>query len=84
MLVELSELFDHVLLDMPAVLAASEALPLAEHIGGIALVVNQGITSEEQIKSALEELNGLPVLGVILNRSSSRVPAMIRRRIPGF
>ncbi len=65
-----------VLLDMPAVLAASEALTLAENIGGIAVVVNQGVTTEEQIKSALEELSGLPVLGVILNRSSSKVPGM--------
>jgi Mrp family chromosome partitioning ATPase len=46
-------------------------------------VVNQGVTPEDKVKSALEDLSGVPVLGVILNRSSSKVPRVIRRRIPG-
>jgi Mrp family chromosome partitioning ATPase len=81
---ELSETFDHVLLDLPAVHAASEALTLAERSRALALVVNQGVTPDQQVQSALEELSGVPVIGVILNRSSSKVPRMIRRRIPGF
>jgi Mrp family chromosome partitioning ATPase len=82
-LLELSETFDHVLLDLPAVHATSEALTLAENCGSIAMVVNQGVTPADQVKSALDELSGVPVLGVILNKSSTRVPRLIRRRIPG-
>ncbi len=57
---------------------------LAESSRAIAFVVNQGVTSDEQAKAALEELSGVPVLGVILNRSTSKVPGIIRRRIPGY
>ena len=83
-LLELSELYDHLIIDLPAVHAASETLTLAESAGALAFVVNQGVTPEDEVRSALEELSGPPVLGVILNRSSSRVPRIIRRRIPGF
>jgi Mrp family chromosome partitioning ATPase len=83
LLVDLSERFDHVLLDLPAINATSEALTLAEAVGTVALVVCEGVTPETQIKHAIEELASVRVLGVVLNRSASRVPRIIRRRIPG-
>jgi Mrp family chromosome partitioning ATPase len=78
----LSASYDHVLLDLPAVRASSEALALAEQAGVLALVVRQGVTPEGVVKSTLEELSGIPVLGVILNRASSKVPSLLLRRIP--
>jgi Mrp family chromosome partitioning ATPase len=83
MLDELNEEFEHVLLDLPAVHATSEALTLAEDCPSLALVVGQSVTPESDVKSALEELEGVPLLGVILNRSYTKIPRIIRNRIPG-
>jgi Mrp family chromosome partitioning ATPase len=82
-LVELSETFDHVLIDLPAVRATSEALRLAEASRAVAVVVNQGVTPEDEVKSVVDELHGIHLLGVILNRSSTKIPRVIRRRLPG-
>ena len=83
MLDELNEEFEYVLLDLPAVHATSEALTLAENCPSLALVVGQNVTPESEIKSALEEVDGVPLLGVILNRSYSKIPRFLRNRIPG-
>lgn len=82
-LATLTASFDHVLVDLPAVHATSEALTLAEHAGSLAVVVRQGITSESQVKAALDELSGVPVLGVVLNAASTSVPSPILHRILG-
>jgi Mrp family chromosome partitioning ATPase len=83
MLVELSEDFDHVLVDLPAVHATSESLTLAESCRSLILVIGQGTTPDSQVSAALEELRGVTLLGVILNRSYSKIPRIIRKRIPG-
>lgn len=80
---ELNEEFEHVLLDLPAIHATSEALTLAENCPSLALVVGQNLTPESEIKTALEHLQGVPLLGVILNRSYTKIPRAIRNRIPG-
>lgn len=74
--------FDHLLLDLPAVHATSETLALAEHASSLALVVRHGVTSESQVQTALEELDGEPILGVILNATVINVPRTVLRRIP--
>lgn len=74
---ELRSRFKHIVLDLPAVLATSDALTLATHADAVALVVQQGVTSEPQIKRALSELEHLTVLGVIINQWSSRIPSRI-------
>ena len=79
---DLDDRFDHVVLDLPALHVASEALTLAAEADAVAVVVRQGVTSEGQVKSALEQLDGVPVLGVILNAYSTRVPSHIMRRVP--
>jgi Mrp family chromosome partitioning ATPase len=83
MLVTLSEEVDHVLVDLPAVHATSEALTLAESCGSLAMVIGQGLTPDNQVKAALDELSGVSMLGVILNRSYSKIPRFLRNRIPG-
>jgi Mrp family chromosome partitioning ATPase len=80
---ELNEEFEHVLLDLPAIHATSEALTLAENCPSLALVVGQNVTPESDVRSALEEIDGVPFLGVILNRSYSKIPRILRNRIPG-
>jgi Mrp family chromosome partitioning ATPase len=81
--VELSDSFDHLILDLPAVSTTSEALVLAENAVGLMVVVQQGVTPDTEVKAALEQLEGFPVLGVMLNRSVSKIPRMLRRRLPG-
>ncbi len=81
LLAALERTFDHVIVDLPAIHATSEALVLAERAGALAVVVRQGVTSEAQVKAAVEELHGLPVIGVILNRATSKVPRPLRRLV---
>jgi Mrp family chromosome partitioning ATPase len=77
---ELDRRFEHVVLDLPALHASSEALTIAAHAGAVAVVVRQGVTVDSQVNAALEELEGLPVLGVVLNAFETKVPAAISRR----
>ncbi|MET0326662.1 MAG: CpsD/CapB family tyrosine-protein kinase, partial [Ilumatobacteraceae bacterium] len=44
--------FDHLLLDLPPVLATSEAMNLSQFADSYALVVRQGATSENQVEAA--------------------------------
>jgi Mrp family chromosome partitioning ATPase len=79
---DLDRSFDHVVLDLPALHVASEALTLAAEADAVAVVVRQGVTSEGQVQAALEQLDGVPVLGVILNAYTTKVPSVIMRRVP--
>jgi Mrp family chromosome partitioning ATPase len=73
--------FDHLLLDLPPVLATSEAMNLTQLADATVLVVRQGATSESQVEAALEELKGGETLGVILNRFDSDIPRRLRRLV---
>jgi Mrp family chromosome partitioning ATPase len=79
---DLDRRFDHVVLDLPALHVASEALTLAAEADAVAVVVRQGVTSEGQVQAALEQLDDVPVLGVILNAFATKVPNVIMRRFP--
>jgi Mrp family chromosome partitioning ATPase len=79
---ELERRFDQVVIDLPAINATSEALTLAAYADAVALVVRQGVTSDTQVRLALEQLEGVPVLGVVLNAFETKVPPMIARRFP--
>jgi Mrp family chromosome partitioning ATPase len=81
--VELSERFDHVVIDLPAVSVSGEAITLAESCGVVALVVCQGVTPQAKVRETMDELNRVQVVGAVLNRSSTSVPRFIRRHIPG-
>lgn len=76
---ELENTFDHLILELPAVLVSSDALTLARLCDAFALVVHQGVTTESQVREALNELATVVSLGVILNRYSSRIPKRLRR-----
>ncbi len=78
---QLDERFDHVLLDLPPVLASSDAMNLSQLADAYVLVVRQGATSEGQVDAALQELAGGETLGVILNRFDSNIPRRLRRLV---
>ena len=77
LIAELGARYEHVVFDLPAVLATSDALTLAGHAEAVSLVVRQGVTAEPQVKRALSELDHLSVLGVIINRWATPVPKRI-------
>lgn len=70
--------FDTVVLDVPPVLLASEAITICDRSDAAILVVEQGVTSEREVARAVEELEGVHVLGLLLNRTASRVPRLLR------
>jgi hypothetical protein len=63
------------------VLASSDAIRLAQLADAYALVVRHGVTTTRQVESALDELMGIPPLGVILNRYATRIPVFLRRLV---
>lgn len=76
-LADLRRRVDHVVLDVPAVLDTSDAVPLAAYADAVGLVLRHGVTSEHQAQRAVEDLAHLTFLGVILNRWTSPVPTRL-------
>lgn len=58
--------------DMPPVLAADDVLAFAPQIDGLLLVVAEGTTDRDSLRSAKEVLAEMNLLGVVLNRSAER------------
>jgi Mrp family chromosome partitioning ATPase len=79
---ELSGRFDHLLLDVPAMLATSDAIPLATLGDACALVIRQNITSTENVRLALDDLQHMPVLGVVMNQAQTAIPSWLLKYIP--
>jgi Mrp family chromosome partitioning ATPase len=80
---KLAQHFDHVLFDLPPVLAASDTITLSQLAEAVVLVVQQGITTATQVEAALAELEGREVLGVVLNRADSSIPPRLRKMVGG-
>lgn len=78
---ELDARFDHVLLDLPAVLKNGETLALASHSEMCVLIVLQGVTADSYVRAALADLSEQHVLGVILNKASTAIPERILRLV---
>ncbi|NNE11575.1 MAG: CpsD/CapB family tyrosine-protein kinase [Ilumatobacter sp.] len=70
--------FDTVVLDVPPVLRASEAITICDRCEATILVVEHGVTPERQVAQALEELEGVDVLGLLFNRTRSKIPRILR------
>lgn len=83
-LAALDERFDHVLLDIPAILATGDAVPLAARADGLCLVVWQGVTPVPLIRQALDEVEHLPIRGVVLNGERVATPRWLVRLIGGL
>lgn len=71
---DLATRFDHLVLEFPPVLATADALTLMRTCDTYLFVVHQGVTTGSVARSALRQLDGAICLGVVLNRSSSRIP----------
>jgi Mrp family chromosome partitioning ATPase len=78
---ELERQYDLLILDVPAVEATSDAIPLASLGLAGCLVVSQGKTPIEAARLALDDLNHLPMLGVLMNRARQHTPATVLRLV---
>jgi len=83
----LSQRFDHLILDIPAILSTSDSIPLVALAEGCCLVIRQGVTPVEDVRSALDSISNLQVLGVILNQAKLATPEklikLILQTLPG-
>lgn len=76
LLARLEQAFDTVVLDAPPLLPVTDAAVLAQHVGGVVVVVGtQKVKSHDLEKSlAALEMVGATVLGVVLNRLPVKGP----------
>jgi len=76
---EMCESHDMVILDVPAVLAGSDAMLLTDVADGVVFVVRTGVTPMPLINKALDQIEEKKLRGVVLNGSDSAVPNWLRR-----
>jgi Mrp family chromosome partitioning ATPase len=79
---EIAIQFDHLILDIPALLVSSDAVALASLSDAACLVIRQGVTPIAMVKQALDEVKHLSILGVILNQTRIHTPRWLYNRIP--
>ena len=79
---ELGARFNYVLLDVPPLLLTGEALALARYSEGCLMVVKHGVTHVGEVRTALDHLSNVSVLGIVMNRVSHSIPKSLLRRIP--
>lgn len=71
---DLAMRFDHLVLELPPVLATADAVTLMRTCDTYLFVIHQGVTTGSVARSALRQLDGAICLGAVLNRSSSKIP----------
>jgi receptor protein-tyrosine kinase len=79
LIAELKCSFGLVILDVPPVLAGSEALAILRHAAAQLMVVRHGVTTAQQVRRAAEEIRNVPSLGVVMNQFHSKVPRQLTR-----
>ncbi len=79
---DLGGLFNHLVLDIPAILATNDSIPLASLANACCLVVNQGVTSAESARLALDEISHLQLAGVVMNKVKVSTPSWLLNLIP--
>jgi len=78
----LSKSVDHLILDVPAILKTSDAIPLASLGNACCVVVQQGVSSRTAVSQALDQIKHLPMLGVAMNRVQVKTPRWLLHWIP--
>jgi Mrp family chromosome partitioning ATPase len=79
---QLNQEYDHLILDLPAVRASTDAIPLSSLGTAACLVVRQGVTPIEDIRLALDDLDHLSILGVMMNQVHLNTPSFLLKYIP--
>ncbi|SHH28518.1 GumC family protein [Thermosipho atlanticus] len=65
----LKEKYERIVIDLPPILAAADALIVSKHTDGMVLVVRAGTTQKHSLRIAIEniETSGANLLGIIIN-----------------
>jgi protein-tyrosine kinase len=71
--------YDLVILDLPPILANSDAVLLTDLADGAIAVVRAGITPIALINRALEQIEESKLRGIVLNGAGSSIPGWLRR-----
>jgi protein-tyrosine kinase len=64
-----------IVLDVAPVLSVDDALALAPNVDCVLMVAEAGVTSRDDLAEALEMLDGLPIIGTVLNKVNKKVPS---------
>lgn len=80
---QLSQRYDQLILDIPSILSIGESVPLASLSNGCCLILRQGVTSTDDVREALDEIDHLPMLGVVMNKNTTNTPNWLVKLIPG-
>lgn len=72
------EMYDIVIVDLPAV-ETGNALPIAEHLDKVMVVVCSGVTPKDVVQQAVDRLGRRRVLGIVLNRTKSAIPRKLQQ-----
>lgn len=70
--------FDHLIFDLPPVLASSDTITLAGLGEAYLLVVRQRVTTSALVAASLKAMSSVTCLGTVLNAHRSRLPRMFR------
>lgn len=70
---------DLVILDVPAVLASSDALTLLDLADAAICVVRAGVTPTLLVRKAIEQIDRSKFRGLVLNGADSAIPGRLRR-----
>jgi len=74
MLAELTERYDHIVIDSPPLGSVTDAVILSTMVDGVMLVVHGGRNSRQAVQRACYELSavGARIFGIVLNRVDLR------------
>jgi Mrp family chromosome partitioning ATPase len=83
LLTDLQTTYDHVLVDGGSLETCPESVLLSRHVDGVAIVVHAEHTPSEVVVDATARLRraGARLLGVVLNRRRTYVPASVAKRL---
>ena len=73
--------FDHLILDIPAILTTSDAIPLTSLGDATCVVVRHGVSTSGLTRQALQQIDHVATLGVILNRTQAQTPSWLLKLI---
>lgn len=62
----------YVVFDLPPVLVADDAIVLTPYLDAVLLVVEDGVTTKQELKDAIELLGDANIIGTVLNKSKQK------------
>ena len=61
----------YIIFDLPPVLATDDAMAFSPFVDAMLLVVEDGVTTKDQLRQTVELLQGTNIIGTVLNKSKS-------------